>query len=401
MKVLQINTVYAKGSTGRIVASIEQVCKEDGIEPLVASSGGIESLADHYKIGGVLSSRIHAHIFTSLFDAQCNGSFFSTISLLKWIDSKRPDIIHIHNLHGNYINIKLLFNYINANNIPVVWTFHDCWPITGHCTHFDFIRCEKWKTECHHCPLKKEYPSSMLMDGSQRNYHFKKELFTSVKRMTIAPVSNWLADNIRSSFLGGYDIKVIYNGINLNVFKPRVNDIRARYCIGDDKRILLGVGTAWSDLKGLKEFVELSKLPQYQVVLVGINKELKQILPNSIISVERTNNQDELAEFYNAADVLVNPTYNDSFPTINLEALACGTPVITYRTGGSPESVTPETGRVVNRGDFKSLLHVIGDVTRKEKKDYLETCVISARQNFDEKLCYLNYLELYKKLHIH
>lgn len=398
MRVLQINTVYAKGSTGRIVASIEQVCRDCSLEPLVACGGDIETSESHYKIGGWLSSRIHAHAFTSLFDAQCYGSFFSTMSLLRWIDSKRPDIIHIHNLHGNYINIKLLFDYINSNNIPIVWTFHDCWPITGHCTHFDFIGCEKWKNECHNCPLKKEYPSSLLLDGSRRNYHFKSDLFTSVKRMIIVPVSNWLADNIRSSFLGGYDIKVIYNGINLNVFKPRVNDIRTKFGIGKDKRVLLGVGTAWSELKGLKEFVELSKFPQYQVILVGISKEQKQMLPDSIITVERTDNQDELAEFYSAADVLVNPTYNDSFPTINLEALACGTPVITYRTGGSPETIDLNTGVVVEKGDYETLQKTILMVVDNGKNAYSYHCRKRAEIEYNQSNSYSSYINIYNEI---
>lgn len=396
MKVLQINTVYANGSTGRIVASIEKVCKESEIEPLVACGGGIETVENHYAIGGWMSSHIHAHIYSKLFDAQGFGSFISTKMFLRWIDSIQPDIIHLHNIHGNYINIHLLFNYIKKHNIPIVWTFHDCWPITGHCTHFDYIGCEKWKEQCNHCPLTKEYPSS-LIDCSQRNYLLKKKLFSSIPRMTIVPVSKWLEGKISNSFLNMYPTKVIYNGINLEIFRPTDNDVRERYGI-NNKKILLGVGTSWSDMKGLKEFIELSKLPQYQVILVGVNDEMKNSLPHSIISISRTNSQKELADFYSTADVLVNPTYNDSFPTVNIESLACGTPIVTYRTGGSPESIHSGTGVVIERGDFKSLVNSIGLICSKDKSVYKKSCIENARLYFDEKLCYQHYLELYRSI---
>ena len=212
MKVLQINTVYAKGSTGRIVTSIEKVCNESGIVPIVAFGfSDIHSGENLYNISDWISTRVHEHIYSRIFDSQGFGSYFSTLKLLKWIDIQKPDIIHLHNLHGNYININLLVNYINTYNLPVIWTLHDCWPITGHCTHFDYIGCEKWKKGCYRCPLSKEYPSSLCLDLSHRNYRKKKELFTSIKHITIVPVSEWLASQIRMSFLKDYHIQVIYN----------------------------------------------------------------------------------------------------------------------------------------------------------------------------------------------
>lgn len=357
MKVLQINTVCGIRSTGRICTDIADVLAANRHECKIAF--GREAVPLEYekyaiRIGDSISVNLDA-VITRIFDNAGFNSKAVTKKFINWIKEYDPDVIHLHNLHGYYINVELLFDYLKASGKPVVWTLHDCWSFTGHCTHFDYIGCEKWKTgSCSNCPLKKSYPKSLALENSAKNYSKKKKAFTGVPNMTIVTPSKWLADLVRQSFLKEYPIKVINNGIDLNVFKPTESDFRQRYNL-ENKKIVLGVASAWSKSKGLYDFIKLSELlrADYKIVLVGLTKEQIKEMPENILCIERTNSTKELAEIYAAADVFVNPTYQDTYPTVNLEAQACGTPVITYSTGGSPESVT-ENG-VVLKGNVEML----------------------------------------------
>ena len=246
--------------------------------------------------------------------------------------------------------------------------------MTGHCAHFDSIGCDKWKKECFECPLINKYPKSLFIDRSKQNYRLKKELFTSVSNLTIVPVSKWLSSIVNESFLNKYPIHVINNGIDTNIFTPQETNLKNKLAISNET-ILLGVSNAWSNNKGLKEFIELSKDSQYKVILVGISKELRKTLPSSIICIEKTHNQQELAEYYSLADILINPTYNDTFPTINMESMSCGTPVISYNTGGSPESITSKTGIIVERGNLEKLKIAIEEIKIKGKSFYSNECL--------------------------
>ena len=266
------------------------------------------------------------------------ASKHATKKLLKFLDKINPDIVHLHNIHGYYLNIELLFNYLKEKQIRVIWTLHDCWSFTGQCAFFDYVGCDKWQTECKNCPMLSEYPKSFV-DSSKWNYQKKKELFTGLNITLVTP-SKWLASLVKNSYLKVYDVKVINNGIDLNVFKPTPSNFREKYCL-KDKKMILGVAGVWDRRKGLNDFIELSKLldDNYVIVLVGLNDKQLDLLPHNIIGIKRTENQQELAGLYTTADVFFNPTYEDNYPTVNLESLACGTPVITYDTGGSPEFV--------------------------------------------------------------
>jgi glycosyltransferase involved in cell wall biosynthesis len=283
---------------------------------------------------------------TRIFDNHGMASKIATKKLIKQIKQINPNIIHLHNIHGYYLNYAILFEYLNELNIPIVWTLHDCWSITGHCTYFSFVGCNKWKSECYSCPQKKSYPTSWFIDRSKENFRLKKKHFTSLSNMTIVPVSNWLSDLIKESYLHKYPIRTIHNGIDLSVFKPSDSEkFKSMYNI-QNKFILLGVANKWELRKGLKDFVELSNLldSDYKIVLVGLSRKQIEQLPDNILGIERTESVEGLAEIYSAGDVFLNPTYEDNFPTTNLEALACGTPVITYETGGSPEAIDESTG---------------------------------------------------------
>lgn len=345
---------------------------------------------------------LHA-IQTRLFDNHGLVSKYATREVINKIKVIEPDVIHLHNLHGYYINYKILFEYLSSVNIPVIWTLHDCWALTGHCTHFDFIGCERWKTECYDCPQKKSYPQSYLLDRSRENYYLKKKLFTSLgDRLVVVPVSRWLEGLIRESFLQNQNIYQIYNGVDTSTFSPNSEaGENARKKNGlDGKTVLLGVAAGWGKQKGLVDFLKLAGClgNEYQIVLLGISKAQIKEFPKNITGLRRTESISELAAIYNVADIFLNPTYQDNFPTTNIEALACGTPVVTYRTGGSPEALDLQTGMVVEKGNLDQLVEAIKAIELKGKASYIQACRERAVQYFDKQKRFQEYVDLYTSL---
>lgn len=390
MKVLMINSVCGIKSTGRIATDLAEMLTEKGHTVKIAY--GREEVPEKYKgyavrIGNEWDVRLHA-LEARLFDNAGFGSKKATLKFLEWVREFAPDIIHLHNLHGYYINVELLFKFLKEYKKPVIWTLHDCWAFTGHCAHFDLCKCYKWKTECHKCPQKKEYPASILLDNSRENYRNKKNAFQGVDNMVIVTPSDWLAGLVKESFLQQYETRVINNGIDLTLFKPTEGEFREKHKL-ENKIIVLGVASAWGVRKGLVDFIELRKQldRRYEIVLVGVSEEDKNILPNGVLGITRTNSVKELAEIYTAADIFLNLTYEDNYPTVNLEAQACGTPVITYRTGGSVESVPEE--QVANQGDLKSVVELI--VKYEGKKT-------SVQSFYDKNVAFEEYIELYEEI---
>ena len=311
--------------------------------------------------------------------------FFETKRLMKRIDEIKPEIIHLHNLHDTYVHLPLLFNYIKKHKVPIVWTLHDSWAFTGHCPYFTMAKCDKWKIGCHDCPNYRDYPSSFF-DNSKRMWKLKKKWFTGVENMTIVTPSQWLADLVKQSFLGEYPVRVIHNGIDLAVFKPTPSDFREKYQIRKEKKILLGVAFDWGIRKGLDVFVELSKRlapEKYQIVLVGTDEQVDRQLPTNIISIHRTQNQTKLAEIYTAADVFVNPTREEVLGLVNIEANACGTPVITFNTGGSPECINEKSGMVIPYGDIDAMKESIEYIC--DNSSFSEKDCIARAASFDQK----------------
>ena len=321
-----------------------------------------------------------------------------TIKAINWIDSFNPDIIHIHNIHGDWINLKLLFNYIKERKYPIVWTLHDCWAFTGRCSYFEDKQCTKWLKGCHDCPDLNVYPKSYFFDYSKKMYKDKKEWLLGLPSVNIVTPSKWLADYVRESFLGCYDISVINNGIDLSLFEPQ--EEKSRYLLNEKRNIILGVAASWTPRKGLDDFLKLHSVldsSKYVIVIVGLNSKQVKALPSGMIGIMRTQNVKELAQLYSSATVFVNPTYQDNYPTVNLEAIACGTPVITYRTGGSVESVTDKTGRIVDKGDIDSLAKAIMEICNSNQ-DYFSPCTEFARNNFGKSSRYQEYIDLYEKI---
>lgn len=399
-KLLQINSVVNSGSTGRIAEEIAHTAIASGWESYIAFGRNERySESNLIRIGNDLGIKMHG-LQTRLFDRHGLGSVKSTKLFIQQVDKIKPDIIHLHNIHGYYINIEILFNYLSKVDVPVVWTLHDCWSITGHCTHFSYVGCEKWRTKCYSCPQKNEYPASLFIDRSEKNYILKNELFNSLSNLTLVPVSQWLSDILKDSFLQKYPSSVINNGINTSVFKPTGNnEFRERYGL-QNKFILLGVAGIWSQRKGLEDFIELSKTlgADYQIILVGLTRKQKDQLPVEILGIERTESVEELAELYASSDVYINTTYEDTFPTTNLESLACGTPVITYNTGGSPESIDESTGIVVEQGNISKLVEAIRVIKDNGKQYYSDACVNRVDRLYKKEDRYKEYIDLYESL---
>ena len=399
MKVLQINTVYGRGSTGKIVAAIQETCQENGIDCLAAFSY-YEKDQPHTEKTVAVSSWWDTHVHNRLaLITMLQGCFsaFRTRVFLRRVQAYAPDIIHLHNLHGSYINHRLLFRYLKKAHIPVIWTLHDCWAFTGYCPYFSMCGCEKWQTQCGDCPNRHMYRQT-LFDFSGLMFKLKKRWFTGVENLTLVTPSQWLADLTRQSFLKEYPVQVIRNGIDLSVFRPVESDFRRRHGIPDDAHLVLGVAFDWGVRKGLDVFVELAERldPSYQMVLVGTDDAIDRELPARILSIHRTQNQQELAGIYAAADVFVNPTREDNFPTVNLEALACGTPVITFNTGGSPEALDDSCGLVVEQEDVDGLLCAIRRVCA-ERPFSRDTCIARAAA-FNMSQQFHQYLSLYHRV---
>lgn len=397
MKILFINVDSGfGGSTGRIVNDLYKEAIANGHKALILYGREFDHNAgvDAVRVGS--NAGIYAHAFLSRLSDRTG--FFSTqatenaIRVIKEFD---PDIIHLHNIHGYYINIKLLFGYLKTCGKQIVWTLHDCWAFTGHCTYFTMENCYKWRTGCCSCPQRNCYPQSLVIDNSRRNYADKKHLFSNIPNMTIVTPSKWLSELVTQSYLHEYKVLVINNGINLSVFKQTSSSFRSERNL-IDKKILLGVASIWDQRKGLRDFITLSTMlnENYQIVLIGVNEKQKKLLPNNIISIARTNNAYELAEIYSSADAFLNLTYEDNYPTVNLEAIACGTPVITYDTGGSPEPIDNRCGRIIKRGDVKAVIRAL-DICDVDTSD---DCIQKAKEQFDKSLCFKRYIELYGEL---
>ncbi len=400
MKVLQINSVCGIGSTGRIATDINKILIEKGHESYIAYGRDVPKGCDKpIRIGSEFLVYINA-FKNRIFDTHGFGSKRATKAFIKEVKKISPDIIHLHNIHGYYINIEILFKYIKETNMPVVWTLHDCWTFTGHCAYFDYAGCEKWKTGCFKCPEKNSYPSSYVFDNSKNNFLRKKSIFTGVKNLTIVTPSKWLGDLVKKSFLKEYPVKIINNGIDLNTFKPNklINNFKKKHNI-EDKFMILGVASTWDRRKGLKYFIELAeKISEDEViVLVGLSEKQIKEMPINIIGITKTYNVEDLVEIYSNADVFVNPTLEDNFPTTNLESLASGTPVITFNTGGSIESIDENTGCIVYQNNVEDLYKGIQDI-KLNNEGTSKKCVMRAHTFYNKDDRYIDYLQLYEEI---
>ena len=364
MKVLFINSVCGIGSTGRICTDLAQKLEAEGCEVKIAygRKGTVPEPFKKYavRIGTDFDCKVHA-LQTRLFDAHGFGSKYATGKFLQWAESYAPDMLWLHNIHGYYINVEMLFAWIKKHpDMQVKWTLHDCWAFTGHCAYFTYVHCEQWKQGCMACCQLRRYPMCIGKGAVKDNYARKKAAFMGVKNMTLITPSKWLADLTRQSFLKGYPVEVHYNTINTEVFKPTPSNFRKENNLCD-KIIVLGVANIWEERKGFRDFYELSQMldDKYVIVLVGLSDSQLKKLPENIIGIRRTDTPQQLAKIYTAADIFVNPTYEDNYPTVNLEAQACGTPVITYDVGGCRETLNLTQSCAVPTGQLSEVMQKI------------------------------------------
>ena len=397
MKILQINSVCGTGSTGRIVTNLCKVIRQNGHECKIAygrDSAPID--INTIKIGNKLD--IYLHVITNrLFDKHGLGSVKASLDLVRQIKEYDPDIVHLHNIHGYYINIEILFNYLKDSGKNTVWTLHDCWAFTGHCSYFDIAKCSQWESGCKKCPNKRQYPKSLFIDNSRNNYLRKKQIFNSVNKLTIITPSNWLSNLVNKSFLKKHESQTIYHGIDLATFSPKCNNkFRDKYNL-NNKFVILGVANIWDERKGYKYFIELSKMIKDDsvIVLVGLDKKKINDLPHNIIAIERTNNIEELAEIYSVVDVFFNPTLEEMFGLVNIESIACGTPVVSFNTGGCPECIDESSGFVIQKGDLDAALSTFDKIRSGDISS--EKCIERAKL-FNKEDKYLEYINLYKRL---
>lgn len=390
MKVLMINSVCGIRSTGRICTDIAKDLRKQGHEVKIAY--GREQVPDNcandaIRIGNNSDVKIHAAM-SRIFDCSGFGSVGATKRFVEWVKQYDPDIIHLHNLHGYYINIEILFRYLKSCGKRIIWTLHDCWAFTGHCAFYDYADCHQWEIGCRKCKHKDEYPTSILMNRSVYNYEKKKQLFLEIPNLTIVTPSVWLKEELKKSFLAEYPVVVINNGVDINVFNKK--SIIPNSIAGIPQKIILGVASPWHKRKGLDTFINLSKMidaSSYKIVLVGLSQQQIESLPSNIVGIKQTNDTEELAQLYSAAYVYVNPTLEDNYPTTNIESISCGTPVITYKTGGSTESAEL-FGYVVPRNNIEALLNSIMQVERLTAKP----CNLSKEYTVQQ------YLGLYNKI---
>ena len=394
MKVVQINSECGRGSTGKIAVAISRRLDKNGIDNVIFYSANHRSDDPHgILIGSKPMLRLH-QLLSRIFGDAGFHSRFATKKLVKRIKAMNPELILLHNLHGYYLHLGVLFRFLQEFNKPVIWVLHDCWSFTGHCTHYRIAKCDRWQTGCHDCPNQKKYPYSWFFDRSRSLYERKKALIASVKDLTLVMPSDWLRSQVKKSYLKEKRMVTIHNGIDLSVFQPRLSNFREKYAI-NQRVIILGVASVWSYAKGLDVFIDLANTldpDRYAIVLIGTDDEVDRCLPSNIISIHRTADQKTLAQIYTAADVFVNPTREDTFPTVNLEALACGTPVISFDTGGCKETIVEGCGTLVKSNTVEELSDILL-VADLKSDETAKKCTAAARE-FDEHRCFQQYIDV-------
>lgn len=391
MKVLFINTVHGKGSTGRIIKQIGQAVEKENGQYMVAYGRGELTDPEHTcRIGGKMG--IYAHAFLSrLTDKAGFYSRKATKELVKWIRKYDPDVIHLHNLHGYYLNVEILFEYLKQEfRGKVFWTLHDCWAFTGHCVHYSYAKCDKWKTGCYHCPEKGSYPASILADNSKNNYERKRSLFTGVPNMTVITVSQWLKEQAESSFLGCYPVVRVYNGIDYAVFRPLESDVRERLGIAVNQKMILSVSDGWNDRKGFGRLMNLAKIApeDWRFLIVGMSPKQIERLPANCIGIQSTWDREELVKIYSAADVFYNPSVEETFGLVTAEAIACGTPAVVMNSTACPEPLDGY-GIVLKNHEAEEAVAAITELLTKEKS--------APKQVFTEEKMTAGYLACYKQ----
>lgn len=402
-KLLQINVTSNWGSTGKIAEECNFIARLHGWDTYFAFGRYSNPSESKFIFGPLHPLNIYEHyIENKIIDNEGLASRKTTNKLVEKIREIQPDIIHLHNIHDHWLNYKILFEYLNQTDIKIVWTFHDFWAVTGHCAHFVTKNCSKFQNECYDCPMTKNcfFP---IIKRENRNFKLKRKLFSVNKNLTIIPVSEWVGENVRKSFLKGKPMVVIPNGVDTNVFKPTPlhiinNGINEKL---NGKFVIMAVSSQWkSASKGLDDYKSMSKILKDDevIVLVGVPNEISKDFPNNIIGIPRTNNQQELAALYTRADVVCSFSSAETFGLSIVEGYACGTPAVVYDNTAQPSLITQKTGYVVPSKDYKSAYMAIQEIKRKGSSTYYDDCINLARVKYNKSDCFSKYIKLYESL---
>lgn len=401
MKILQINATYRIGSTGKIISDLNDILTQNGHEGYMLCAYALETKDNLYIMDNM---RYPFNAKLNILKMRITGlNGYSkkkeTIKALEWIDSIEPDVIHLHNIHGDWINLEYLFEYIKRKNARVIWTLHDCWAFTGRCSHFENYGCIKWKHECDACRNSNVYPITYFFDKSKKMFRDKKRWFSKIQNMELITPSEWLAELVSNSMLKEYPVTIIPNGVDTAVFFPREEG--SKYLEGlERKRLILGVANCWTEGKGLRKFIELDKIidhEEFQIILVGLSKKQVKDIPKTIIPILRTNNQVELAKIYSQVDCYLNCSILETMGMTTVEAMACGMPVIVFDKTAIPETVGNGCGIILDSDcTIEEIYSAVKDIcsTRWERKD---KCISHVMCNFDKEKQYKKYLKLYTK----
>lgn len=398
MKILMINSVCGIKSTGRICTDLAAMLEQRGHRVKIAyGREAVPAQFEKYavRIGTDLDVKLHG-LKARLTDGSGFGSAAATRRFIKWVEEYDPDVIHLHNIHGYYINVEILFAYLRRCGKPILWSFYDCWSFTGHCAHFDYNQCDKWQEGCNHCAHLREYPCSYI-DATAANYKKKRKLFTGIPNLQLIVPSKWMQNMVESSYMKDYPCRVLPNGIDTDQFYPRENRVKEELGI-DNRSLLVGVSSVWQKMKGLAYMNQLAEtLPedQYRLLLVGSNPN-NEYIDHRILRVEHTDSIDQLCQIYTAADVFVNPTLQETQGLTTIEAFACGTPGVVFRAGGAGECVDDTCGITVEKDNFEELHKAICQVCDKNPYS-AEDCIAKAK-TYDKDACYNAFMELYEKI---
>lgn len=400
MKILQINAVGQEKSTGRTCLELARYLnKTQEHSCYTAFSVGT---ADEYgyQIGGKLQAKLHG-LLSRLTGRQAHFSACETGKLLAYIKKLRPDVVHLRNLHANFIHFPMLMKFLAKEDIPTVITLHDCWFFTGKCCHYTVTGCYRWQTGCHACPRLHQDNVSWFADATAQLWQEKKRLFEAIPRLAVTGVSQWVVNEAKQSFLTcAKEITRIYNWVDLETFVPRDNKEQVLQRFGlAGKCVILGVASSWSREKGLQDYLTLARElgDEYAVCLVGSIPE-RTVLPSNVHHVPTTNSPRELSELYSAADVFVMLSAEETFGKVSAEALACGTPVVCYDSTANKELVGEGCGAVHPLGDMNALADSVRAICAEGKETYSEACRAFAEANFRKEDRISDYLDLYQRI---
>lgn len=398
MRILQVNAIYGSKSTGTIVKDIDLLLQSKGHESYVAFQKSTEEPRHGYKIGNKFDYKKHA-LLTRILGKQGYFSIASTKKFLRYIDKVKPDIVHLHNLHSNYINLNMLLEYLEHESIHTVITLHDCWFFTGKCFHYQVANCDRFKDSCGNCPLIKKDVPSWFFDPTAQVLSDKKKLFNNIKSLTVVGVSNWISSEAKKGIFKDKDVVTIHNGVDINIFRPTPSEMREKLGLKDDF-VILGAANKWLDPlnRQVFKYILSNITPDMKIVIFGCDKEQLKQLPDSVIGIGYITDRNEISKLYSMADVFVNVTFEEALGLVNIESLACGTPVITYESGGSPETISERTGIVVPKGDKEGLLKAILKIKDRGKAIYEQNCIDHVEKNFVVEDRYKEYVDLYKKI---